>query len=74
MNDVEISIILPVFNGADILRQSLEKLRVWISARTYSVELIVVNDCSSDSSLEILERELTIPFKGSAISLIIIKL
>jgi len=38
------------------LRQSLEKLRVWISARTYSVELIVVNDCSSDSSLEILEQ------------------
>ena len=59
MTDIELSIILPVFNGAAILQQSLERLRAWILECRYKVELIAVNDGSYDSTPDILEK-----FKG----------
>jgi len=49
MDNIKLSIILPVFNGAEILQQSLEKLSAWISGQPYKIELIVVNDGSDDT-------------------------
>ncbi|MEC3907334.1 glycosyltransferase family 2 protein [Tamlana sp. 2201CG12-4] len=48
-----VSIILPVYNGETYLEQSIESCL----GQTYSnIELIIVNDCSTDTSLEIIKR------------------
>ena len=53
MNSELVSIILPVFNGEKYLAQSIES----VLAQTYkNIELIVVNDNSSDNSLSIMEE------------------
>lgn len=45
-----VSVILPVYNGADILAESIES----VLAQTYTdFEFIIINDGSKDSSLEI---------------------
>lgn len=49
----DISIVLPVYNGSKYLSLSIES----ILAQTYqNWELIIVNDCSTDSSLAIAEE------------------
>lgn len=53
MKDVLISIIIPVYNASDYLRQCLES----VIAQTYSnIEVICVNDGSTDKSQVILEE------------------
>ena len=49
----KVSIVMPVFNGEDFLRQSIES----VLKQTYeNWELIIVDDCSSDSSPAIIEE------------------
>ncbi|MEP6260734.1 MAG: glycosyltransferase [Gillisia sp.] len=50
MNGNLVSIVLPVYNGEKFLAQSIESCL--IQSHT-NLELIIVNDCSTDSSLEI---------------------
>ena len=45
-----ISIILPVYNGANFLEQSIESC---LTQTHQNIELIIVNDCSTDDSLTI---------------------
>ena len=48
-----VSIVLPCYNGADFLAQSIDS----VVEQTYADwELILVNDCSKDNSLEIMQR------------------
>lgn len=48
-----VSIVLPCYNGADFLAQSINS----VIAQTYTDwELILVNDCSTDNSLEIMHQ------------------
>ena len=48
----KVSIVLPVYNGADRVGDAIES----ILKQTYeNWELIVVNDCSTDNSREIIE-------------------
>lgn len=48
-----VSIVLPCYNGADFLAQSIDS----VIAQTYGDwELILVNDCSKDNSLEIMQH------------------
>ena len=50
MNEKKISIILPVYNGAEYLAESIES----VIAQTYANwELIIINDCSTDNTLAI---------------------
>jgi dolichyl-phosphate beta-glucosyltransferase len=51
-----LSLIVPVYNGADRLPASLEELRVFLRAQPYSWELILVDDCSNAETRAILER------------------
>jgi dolichyl-phosphate beta-glucosyltransferase len=51
-----LSLIVPVFNGADRLPASLEELRAFLRAQSYSWELILVDDCSGAEARAILER------------------
>lgn len=46
-----VSIVLPCYNGADFLEQSIDS----VIAQTFTDwELIIVNDCSNDNSLDIM--------------------
>lgn len=48
-----VSIVLPCYNGANFLAQSIDS----VIAQTYTNwELIIVNDCSTDTSLEIMQQ------------------
>ena len=50
MQEKKISIVLPVYNGANYLAESIES----VIAQTYANwELIIVNDCSTDNTLAI---------------------
>lgn len=53
MEKKKISIVLPVYNGAEYLAESIES----VIAQTYANwELIIVNDCSTDDSLAIASK------------------
>lgn len=49
-NEVLVSIVLPVYNGEKFLKQSIESV---LKQTHKNLELIIVNDCSTDNSLSI---------------------
>jgi len=51
-----LSLVVPVYNGADRLPSSLEQLRDFLRAQPYSSELILVDDCSNAETRAILEE------------------
>ena len=51
--DIKLSIILPIYNSADFLSDSLMKMDSFIQSLDYSTELIIVDDGSKDESLKI---------------------
>lgn len=64
MDHPAISIVLPTYNGSRYIRQSIESCL----AQTFTdFELIIVNDCSSDNTLSIIQEYAT---KDSRISII----
>lgn len=52
MNDPVLSVIIPIYNGADTLNATLESL---IGQGDASIEVLAVDQCSSDGSRQILE-------------------
>jgi len=50
-----LSLVVPVYNGADRLPSSLEQLRDFLRAQPYASELILVDDCSNAKTRAILE-------------------
>lgn len=48
----KVSIVLPTYNGQDFIRESIESV---ISQTFRDWELIIVNDCSTDESISIIE-------------------
>lgn len=50
-----LSLVVPVYNGADRLPSSLEQLREFLRAQPYASELILVDDCSNAETRAILE-------------------
>lgn len=55
-HDPQVSIVLPVFNEIDHLDEELERIRKAMEASTYSFEIIVVDDASTDGSTERLKE------------------
>lgn len=53
MSDSKISIVLPVYNGEKYLSQSIESC---LNQTYKNIELIIVNDCSTDATLTIANR------------------
>jgi len=51
--DQKVSIVLPVYNGEDYVRQSIESC---IQQTHRNIELIIVDDCSTDSSPSIISE------------------
>ncbi|GAA4236036.1 hypothetical protein GCM10022291_19450 [Postechiella marina] len=65
-----VSIILPVYNGEQYLKQSIESCL----NQTYSnIELIIVNDCSTDATLKIVNQYLAIDNRVRVINNVINK-
>ena len=52
-NDIFISIIVPAFNEEKILGQTIEKIVAYLSKQTYTWELIIVDDGSTDDTVKI---------------------
>lgn len=48
-----VSIVLPVYNGANYIGEAVESI---INQTFHEYELIIVNDCSTDHTLEIIEN------------------
>lgn len=53
LNKPKVSIILPTYNGAKYLSDSIESI---INQTFADWELIIVNDCSTDNTLEIIQK------------------
>ena len=51
-----ITVVMPAYNEADIIEQTLREWNDQVIARIPGAELIVVNDCSTDRTGEILAR------------------
>ena len=51
-----LSLIVPVYNGADRLPSSLDQLRTFIDEQPYESELIFVDDCSDAETRALLEE------------------
>ena len=54
---IRLSVVIPMYNEATRMRQSLPRLLAYLAAQTYSYEVVVVDDGSSDGSAD-LAREL----------------
>ena len=54
--ELDVSIILPVYNEAEHLEQEVNRVRAAMDASPYSYEIIVVDDGSSDNSAEVASR------------------
>jgi dolichyl-phosphate beta-glucosyltransferase len=51
-----LSLIVPVYNGADRLPSSLDQLLTFLGAQPYTSELVLVDDCSNAETRAILEE------------------
>lgn len=51
---MEISIIIPVYNGADTIIRTLDS--IFNQQEAKNVEVIVINDCSTDATHSILSN------------------
>jgi len=53
---MKISLIIPVYNDENIIEKTLEKLRLFIKEDPDEWDVLIVNDGSTDGSLQILEN------------------
>lgn len=53
INNIKISVIIPVYNVSEYLEQSLDSI---INQTLKEIEIICIDDCSTDNSLKILEK------------------
>jgi hypothetical protein len=51
------SVVIPVYNSASIVGETIERTRAVFSDRGWSCELIVVNDGSTDGSWDVLQQQ-----------------
>lgn len=52
---MDLSIIIPVFNGQDCIKRSLDSI-LSLQISSLSLEVIVVDDCSTDNTLSVLKE------------------
>lgn len=55
-DSVDLSIIIPAYNEAERIGQSLEQISLYLGRQPWSVEVIVVNDGSSDETVQVVEK------------------
>ncbi len=70
-NRYDISVILPCYNERDHVVAEIDRIRGALDASDYTYEIIVVDDCSTDGSNEVLRqvpgiRLITLPRNGGS--------
>ncbi len=70
-NMYDISVILPCYNERDHVVAEIDRIRAALDASDYTYEIIVVDDCSTDGSNEVLRhvpgiRLITLPRNGGS--------
>jgi len=55
-NSIDISIIVPLYNEELVFEQLIQRLKGVISSTSFSCEVILVNDGSSDQTAELIEK------------------
>lgn len=53
LRDIKISVVIPVFNGEKYIQRTIESL---LQQKFQNFEILCINDCSSDSSFELLNE------------------
>lgn len=61
LGKIDVSIILPVFNEAAILRASVEKVKAQMDQTKYTYEIIIAEDASTDGT-DVMAKELSQEF------------
>jgi len=56
MNRVDFTVAIPTYNGEDRLRHVLDKLKLQINTESFSWEVIVVDNNSTDTTAEVVEN------------------
>lgn len=56
LHDVDVSIVLPVYNEKGHLREEIDRIRAAMDASEFSYELVVIDDGSNDGSGEALRQ------------------
>ena len=56
INSIDISIIVPLYNEEKVFDQLIQRLTNVISNTTFTCEVILINDGSSDNTAELIER------------------
>jgi undecaprenyl-phosphate 4-deoxy-4-formamido-L-arabinose transferase len=54
MKDYTLSVVIPVFNSESMLPQLVERLHPILASQALCFEVVLVNDCSRDSSWEVI--------------------
>lgn len=52
----KLSLVIPIYNAENFINQSMEYISQWIKTLKYNVEVIIVNDGSSDNSKLLVEN------------------
>ena len=52
----DLSVVIPVFNSSSMLESVVKELEGFLRTTGLKFEIILVNDCSADASLEIMRR------------------
>ena len=53
-DEIEVSVVVPVYNSAPTLSELVDRVRATVAAITSSYELVLVNDGSADASWEVM--------------------
>ena len=53
-----LSVVIPAYNEAQRIEPSLERIRLYLASRDEAIEIVVVDDGSSDGTSAVVEREI----------------
>jgi len=56
MAELDVSVVLPVYNERDHVVAEIDRIKAALDASHYSYEIVVVDDCSTDGSREVLQK------------------
>jgi glycosyltransferase involved in cell wall biosynthesis len=59
MKAIHLSVIVPVFNEALTIGVTIRKLREFLQSQSYSWEIVICDDGSTDDTIDVFHREVS---------------